>query len=207
MYNHSTLIQVKPENVGAIILAAGNSKRMNFWKPFLKFDRNHTFIEKIISTFLNWGCHEIVVVINKDVKSQREYFDQLPEKVTYVLNEHLDLERFYSVKLGLQNMEESDFFFIQNVDNPFIDSQILDLLYTHRSHEKYVSPAFENKRGHPVLLNRENINQIHNWPVDSANFKDILNTMEYKKVEMPDDRVLININSPEEYAKYFAEWN
>ena len=200
---------MKPENVGAIILAAGNSTRMNSWKPFLKFDKDNTFIEKIISTFLHWGCKEIVVVINKDVKNHSEYFDQLPEKVTCLLNKHPEFERFYSVKFGLQTIRKSDFCFIQNVDNPFIDSQILDLLYQQRSDEKYVSPVFENKGGHPVLLNRENINHILNWPVNSANFKKVLNSMEGLNVEMPDDRVLININSPEEYKRFFnnQQWN
>ena len=177
---------------------------MNSWKPFLKYDEETAFLETITSTFLDWGCQEIVVVINKDVERQREHFSRLPEKVTWVLNEHLEFERFYSVKLGLQAIEKSDFCFIQNVDNPFIDSQILDLLYEQRSHEKYVSPVFKNQGGHPVLLNRGIINRIANWPVDSANLKEVLNTMECKKIEMQDDRVLININSPDEYKKYFT---
>jgi molybdenum cofactor cytidylyltransferase len=200
---------MKPENVGAIVLAAGNSKRMNFWKPFLKFDKDNTFIEKIISIVLNWGCQEIVVVINKDIKNQSEYFDQLPEKVTCVLNEYPEFERFYSVKLGLGAIRSSSFCFIQNVDNPFISPEILDILYKHRSNEKYISPVFEGKGGHPVLLNRKNINQILNWPVNSAIFKEVLKTMECRVVEMPDDRVLININSPEEYQRFFnnQQWN
>ncbi|MBL6964802.1 MAG: NTP transferase domain-containing protein [Bacteroidetes bacterium] len=201
------MTHIEPENVGAIILAAGNSKRMNSWKPFLKLDENSTFLEKIMSTFLHWGCQEIVVVINKDVQNQHEYFVHFPEKVTCVLNEHLEFERFYSVKLGLQAIEKSDFCFIQNVDNPFIDGHILDLIYQHRSNEEWVSPVFENQGGHPVLLNLENINCISHWPVDSANLKEVLNTMECKKVEMQDDRVLVNINNPEEYAKYVTEWN
>ncbi|NQV01865.1 MAG: hypothetical protein HQ542_04420, partial [Bacteroidia bacterium] len=54
-----------------------------------------------------------------------------------------------------------------------------------------------------VLLNRENIDLILGWPEELANLKEVLNTMECNKVEMPDDRVLININSQEEYKKYF----
>ncbi|MBC8485146.1 MAG: NTP transferase domain-containing protein, partial [Bacteroidetes bacterium] len=155
--------QVKPEHVGTVILAAGNSKRMNSRKPFLHFDKDNTFIEKIISTYLKWGCQEIVIVINKDVKNQRDFFDLLPEKVMYVLNEHPEFERFYSVKLGLATIRNASFCFIQNVDNPFINSAILDLLYEHRSDEKYVFPVFGNKGGHPVLLNRKNIDRICKW--------------------------------------------
>ncbi|TSA23841.1 MAG: hypothetical protein D4R67_12805 [Bacteroidetes bacterium] len=194
--------QVNPEQVGAVILAAGNSKRMNSRKPFLKFDKDHTFIEKLISTFLQWGCQEIVIVINRDVQTQRDFFDQLPEKVTHVLNEHPEFERFYSVKLGLGVIRNASFCFIQNVDNPFIDARILDLLYEQRNDRGYSSPVYKNKGGHPILLNREISDRIRNWPVDSANLKEVLNTMECIPVEMPDDRVLININSPEEYKRF-----
>ena len=195
--------QVKPEHVGTVILAAGNSKRMNSRKPFLHFDKDNTFIEKIISTYLKWGCQEIVIVINKDVKTQSEFFDLLPEKVMYVLNEHPEFERFYSVKLGLATIRNASFCFIQNVDNPFIDARILDRLYEQRNDRSYISPVYKNKGGHPVLLNRETIDRIGNWPDDSANLKEVLGTIACTPVEMPDDRVLININSPEEYKRFF----
>ncbi len=201
------MIQIKPEHVGAVILAAGRSERMKEFKALLPFDAKTRFLEKILLAYANWGCCEIIVVTNIEAFRQIEKMELIPSAVKVVINDKLELERFYSVKLGLGAISKSLFCFIQDVDNPFIDGQILNLLYTHRSNEKYISPAFENKRGHPVLLNRENINQIRNWPVDSANFREVLNTMKYKKVEMQDDRVLININSPEEYAKYFAEWN
>jgi molybdenum cofactor cytidylyltransferase len=194
--------QVKPENVGAIILAAGNSKRMNSWKPFLKYDKDNTFIEKIVTTFLKWGCQEIVVVINKDVKNQGEYFDQLPKKVTYIINDHPEFERFYSVKLGMQTITKSDFCFIQNVDNPFISEDILDAIYQEKSHDSYVIPVFDNIGGHPVLLNTQNINFIRNHPENTANLRNVLGEFNSKKINMGDNRILININTFEEYDKF-----
>lgn len=192
---------MNPHETGVVILAAGISERMKTLKALLQFDEHNSFISKIISTYLNWGCKEIVVVTNE--KSAMLFKSSVPEigNVTLVINDHLEYERFYSVKLGLGAIHTSDYCFIQNIDNPFIDSQILDLLYEHRSDERYISPVFQNKGGHPVLLNRGNINRICNWYDNSANFKEVLNTMECVTVEMPDDRVLININSPEEYKK------
>jgi CTP:molybdopterin cytidylyltransferase MocA len=189
--------------VAAIILAAGNSKRMKSRKPFLLFDGDKTFIEKIISTFLKWGCQEIVAVINKDVKKQSDFFDLLPEGVTYVLNEHLEFERFYSVKMGLNALPDISYCFVHNVDNPFIDATILDLLYRKRNNHSYVSPVYQDKGGHPILLNQKIIDRIRNWPDDSANLKEVLCTIACSPVEMPDNRVLININTPAEYKRYF----
>jgi molybdenum cofactor cytidylyltransferase len=190
-------------DAGVVILAAGRSERMKELKAFLKYNGNVTFIEKIISTYSIWGCHEIVVVTNGEASKQMKQIELTPSRVTIVVNDHMEFERFYSVKLGLGAILSSEYCFIQNVDNPFIDSQILDRLYEHRNIEKHVSPVYKNKGGHPVLLNRRNINLICNWSVNSANFKDVLNTMECAQVEMPDDRVLININCPEEYQRLF----
>lgn len=200
---------MNPHEAGVVILAAGRSERMKELKAFLHYDENTRFIEKILSTYSDWGCSEIVVVTNPEALLQMKQTRMIPSSATIVVNEHMELERFYSVKLGLGAIRKSLFCFIQNIDNPLITPQILDLLYDHRSSEKYVSPVFKKKRGHPVLLNLENINHILNWPVNSANFREVLSTMEGLKVEMPDDRVLININSPEEYQRFYKnqEWN
>jgi CTP:molybdopterin cytidylyltransferase MocA len=194
---------MEPREAGAVILAAGRSERMKEMKAFLPFDDNNRFLEKILSTYSGWGCSEIVVVTNPEAIQRMKLAGMVPSAVTIVVNDHMEFERFFSVKLGLGAIRSSSFCFIQDVDNPCIDSPILDLLYQHRSDEKYVSPVFENKRGHPVLLNRENMNRICKWNVNSANFKEVLGTFECQNVEMPDDRVLININSPEEYKRYF----
>jgi molybdenum cofactor cytidylyltransferase len=194
---------METRKAGVVILAAGRSERMKELKAFLHYDENTRFIEKIISTYSAWGCREIVVVTSMESLERMKQTGIVPSEVTMVVNDHMEYERFYSVKLGLAAIHSSSFCFIQNVDNPFIDSQILDLIYEHRSHEKYVSPVFKGKGGHPVLLNRENMNRICKWIVNSANFKEVLGTLECRNVEMPDDRVLININSPEEYQRFF----
>ena len=188
---------------GVVILAAGRSVRMKELKPFLRYDDHTLFIEKILSVYIGWGCREIVVVTNAKAFQRIKQMITVPSAVTMIVNNHMEFERFYSVKLGLRAIHKSSFCFLQNVDNPFIDAQILDLIYENRSDEKYVSPVFKNKGGHPVLIHRENINTIREWAEDSANLKEVLTTMKCLKVEMPDDRVLININSKEQYQKIF----
>lgn len=192
---------------GVVILAAGRSARMKEMKPFLSYDDQTLFIEKIISTYFSWGCNEIIVVTNQEALNRMKQKNISSDKVKIVVNDHLELERFHSVRLGLGYIRTSSFCFIQNIDNPFISPQILDILYMSRSDNKFISPVFENKGGHPVLLNRGNIDRIINWPVNNAVFKEVLNSMECVKIEMKDNRVLININSPEEYHKFFDKIN
>jgi molybdenum cofactor cytidylyltransferase len=196
-------IRMKIHDSAVVILAAGMSERMHSPKALLPFDAHHTFIGKIIELYFHWGCDEIVAVVNVETAELIKKLNSIPPVVSIVVNEHMDYERFYSVKLGIESLKRSEFCFIQNVDNPFIDNDILNVLYENRSPAAFVSPVFQNKGGHPVLLNRKNMEFIRNYPVNSANLKGILNAMDCKMVEMQDDRVLININSPEEYEKLF----
>lgn len=210
---------MKPEEVGVVVLAAGRSERMKEFKALLRFDGKERFLERIMSVYSGWGCREIVVVTNQELlremqneegRGERQGEDgveghraERPGLVRLVINDHLEFERFYSVKLGLGAIRKSKFCFIQNVDNPFIDKAVLDQIYLHRSEEAYVSPAYRGKGGHPVLLNREQISRIAQWPKDDANLKEVLGSWECLHVDMPDDRVLVNINSMEEYQRFF----
>ncbi|TRZ75516.1 MAG: hypothetical protein D4R97_02315 [Bacteroidetes bacterium] len=194
---------MKTRDAAVIVLAAGLSQRMKSPKALLPFDKQMTFIERITGLYTEWGCKEIIVVVNKENSELIRQVNHMPEAVSVVVNDHPEYERFYSVKLGLRALKSSEFCFLQNVDNPFIDKGILETLFGNRSSEAIVSPVFQNKGGHPVLLNHKSMRLITAYPTDNANLKEILGTIECKKVEMQDDKVLININSPEEYERLF----
>jgi CTP:molybdopterin cytidylyltransferase MocA len=189
------------ENAGALILAAGLSKRMRYYKPLLPFDDKFTFLEKIIFTYSGWGCIEIIVIVNEEVFNFAGSLKNIPPEVTFVINRHLEYDRFFSVKLGLEKMSKSEYCFIHNADNPFINHEILDLLYAERSPDEYISPVFMGMGGHPVLINRKNMDYLSNYPQNDANLKKVMREMKCKKVRVNDDAVLVNINDREEYDK------
>jgi len=195
--------KINRHDTGVVILAAGLSERMQSPKALLPFNPQSTFIEKIIELYSGWGCGEIVAVVNKVTFNMMNKRSPLPAPVTIVINNHPEYERFYSVKSGLGALKRSVYCFVHNVDNPFIKADILDVLYRNRSSEAFVSPVFQRKGGHPVLLNRKTMEFIRNYQENAANLKDVLNRMECIKVEMQDARVLININSPEDYERQF----
>ncbi len=199
------------KKVGALILAAGSSLRMGTPKAFLPFDENTNFLEKISSTYLQWGCSEIVVVTNTALAEKIRFKDELAGKVTCVINDHPEFERFYSVKLGLKEMTKSDFCFLQNVDNPFLTCNILDNLYRARSNEAYVVPTFNEKGGHPILLNRKTMLYLSSFPDNTANLRKVLSEMPCKKIMEQDSHILVNINESEEYERLMllnkGKWN
>ncbi len=189
----------KNDRIAALILAAGDSKRMNWPKPLLPYDKNRSFIDKIIDEYENFGISKIIITSNFNNSPLIE----LKPNVKVVKNDHPEFERFYSIKIGLQKLGDFSFCFIQNIDNPFINKNILNILFENRIKNGSVVPVFEGKGGHPVLIGEEVMKKIIHTEQNDLNFKNILKEFPANRIEAGDETILININSPEDYNRYF----
>jgi molybdenum cofactor cytidylyltransferase len=191
----------------AVILAGGNSVRINTPKLFLPYSRRMTFIEKIVKDYYTFGCSKIILVLNKKfleepvIKKLSERFN-----IKIILNEHQELGRFYSVSLGVSEVDENSYLFIQNADNPFISNALLERMYSKRNIERYVIPVYNDKAGHPVLIGKKIIGRLKAEKNYDSNLRDILH--KYKKICIPvkNEKVLANINSMSDYSKYFKNY-
>jgi len=190
------------KNASVVILSAGLSSRMQTDKAFLKVDGDQTFLERIIQTYENWGVAEMVLVTNKHLIDKIRELNNLPGKLSLILNEHLEFGRFFSVKLGLQAMKIKSCCFIQNIDNPFTSREILDLLFKNKQDDATVVPVFEQKGGHPVLLGAEIIRHLIEHKKNDEILKDFLTRFRIKKIKTDNAHVLTNINDPLEYYKF-----
>lgn len=183
-----------------IILAAGFSKRMGQPKAFLSFNNEKCFLQKLIDTF-SLKCSEIIVVINQKVYS--ENFNQITSlegNFRVALNNNPEYERFFSVKLGVQSLENKHECFIHNVDNPFIDENVLESLTAKKTDSGYVVPVFEKKGGHPILLKKDVIYYICNSAKNNDNLRSVLKKFTRHDIECHNDNILFNINTFEQLA-------
>ncbi len=79
----------KSENISAVILAAGTSGRMKKNKTELMFDNKRTFFEKIASEYINFGCKEIIAVLNEEsYNSLLKVISEIPSEIRIVINKH-----------------------------------------------------------------------------------------------------------------------
>lgn len=194
---------MKSNITSAIILAAGKSERMNFPKSLLKFAENQTFIEKIVREFYNFGCEKIFIVTN-----ERDFHDLKKINLinsTLIINNRLDLGRFFSVKLGLLEAlsTKSEYFFFHNTDNPFLNQNILNLLFDAKSENSYITPFYNDKGGHPVLISRKIAEYLKKESSIDSNLKEELAKFARINIEIDDEKILANINNKEIYDKYF----
>lgn len=189
----------------AVILSAGRSSRMQQHKALLRFDVHKTFIRKIVDEYVQAGCREIVVVTNKDNnKSIKEACSKNQNaRIKFVINDHLEKEKFYSVRLGIENCLTAGGCFVQPCDNPFVTVELIKKMLLLLEDESYVVPVYKGKKGHPVLLGRNLLRAVCQAEDDAMNFKDFLQKFDSRLFESTDSHVLDNINTFSEYKYFF----
>ncbi|HPT03438.1 MAG TPA: nucleotidyltransferase family protein [Bacteroidales bacterium] len=185
----------------AVILASGLSERMGQPKALLKWDDSMTFIRKIVGEYVKAGCENVVCTVNRFIQPRCLSPDTFPN-VKFVMNEHPEWGRLYAVKSGLAVLKDTSFCFIQNVDNPHITADIIRKMLENADPEAWCSPVYQGKSGHPVLLPGRITDQILQLTDPDTTLRDVLDLFPKKVVEMEDDAILKNINTPEDYRNF-----
>lgn len=195
----------EPINLPVVILAAGLSGRMGVLKPFLKWDNKTTFIEKIISEYIRIGSENIIVVVNFMVHERiQKELPQLYEWGRFIVNPEPEKGKFLSLRLGLNELVNPDYCFIQNIDNPFIDAVLLGGMAELRVSDGYVVPRHHRKTGHPLLAGKQFLDYIQTLEINDYNLRLLLNPFRRMSFETEHTRVLININSENDYISAFG---
>jgi molybdenum cofactor cytidylyltransferase len=196
------------EKPSCIILAAGNSKRMGIPKSFLRFNEELTFIEHIIDVYNFLGKMKVLLVVNPTFyKDSSRFRINLPASCKIVLNAHPEFGRLYSLKLGLTNVGVKSPVFIQNVDNPFVSKETLLVLQESLPGFEVVVPKINGSTGHPVLIGLQVQKAILSSVDHNLNLRDLLKSFSFTPVRVEDPGVLVNINTKEDYLKYFPRKN
>jgi molybdenum cofactor cytidylyltransferase len=181
----------------AIILAAGNSGRMGSDKALLAFDNNTSFIEHLVNSYFEHGADPVVIVMNENF-IQSGTFNKKP---LFVLNSNVEKGRSHSIKLGLSELPQSSACFLQNVDNPYADIELLSTMLFKLEPGSFIVPVIGDRGGHPVLISTEIIDYVtslNNW----NDFRVVLRRFQRIQVPWKDHKILLNINTPEEYMSF-----
>ncbi len=166
-------------------------------KALLRAGHGLTFAGHLLNCFVAYGCNPVVLVVN-------EQFDPTPflaEKPEIVVNHHLEKGRSWSILLGLKKVPPGRACFIQNIDNPFLEPELLDLLAASVTYDGYAVPVNQGHGGHPILLGNKVVDflrQHHDLP----DFRQVLHRFTRTEVPFPDDRILWNINTPDDYKEF-----
>lgn len=186
-----------------IILSAGFSSRMGTPKALIQYNKNFNFLEKILSVYRKSGIiHQTCIVLNPSLKEKIKL--KLNENEQLVVNYQPENGRFKSIKIGISNLDQKPTF-IQNIDNPFVT--ISDLLKIASVHQKnnFVTPIINRKGAHPILISSEILTKIKNTTDTNIPLNQFLKHFRRRKIKLNNQKLLLNINTPDEYFIYFPD--
>jgi molybdenum cofactor cytidylyltransferase len=148
------------KEIWAIILAAGESKRMGSPKMLLDFG-GRKMIEMAITNVTQSNVDNTVVVLGAHRNEILKVVGSLP--VIFCNNENYIDGMLSSVKCGLSCLpEQLKAVMVFQGDQPFIDPLVTNMVIdAYRSSGKgIVIPVCDGKRGHPLLLDSKYVEQI-----------------------------------------------
>ena len=184
-------------SLSAVILAAGNSERMGRSKALLPIGNGINFTRHLLNCFGVFGCAPVVLVVNEQFDSS--LFQA--ENIVNVVNRQLEKGRSWSIHLGLKQVPEGFACFIQNIDNPYVEPVLLNKLLASVTPDAYSVPFYQKHGGHPILLGSEVVDFFRKQP-DLPDFRQELQRFPRIEVPWPEDQILWNINTPDDYQRF-----
>jgi molybdenum cofactor cytidylyltransferase len=191
-------------NITAIILAAGESKRMGQPKMLLPWG-NATVLGHVISILQSAGLEDIVTITGGFRENIEEIAQQYNVKTVYNV-EYASNEMLSSIQCGIGSLKpEVEAALICLGDQPQVQERsarsVCEAFLKHRSN--LVLPSYQMRRGHPWLVARPLWGEILNMqPPQSP--RDFLNAhaREIEYVEVDNPSILEDLDTMEDYLKF-----
>lgn len=191
--------------INAIILAAGQSKRMGKPKPLLRFG-DKTFLEQIISVLKLSDVDRITVVLGAEAGTIKSSVDL--SETNIVINKDYLKGQLSSLITAIEDTpEETEAILLCLADAPFVSKEVVNKIVSKfgETNNPIIVPVFNGKRGHPTLFSKSLFNELLNAPQDQgARYVLYSNEEKVLEVEISESGFLISIDTPAEYKSHFG---
>ncbi|MFY9553688.1 MAG: nucleotidyltransferase family protein [Blastocatellia bacterium] len=188
--------------ISAILLAAGESRRMGEFKQLLGF-HDKTFVEHCVDNLLAARLDEVVVVTGHRESEVRAALGDRP--VRFVKNPQYRSGMSSSIKSGFLALSEgTKACVLALVDQPHIGTEVIDsLIETHETSNSLVTiPRYEGKNGHPIVLDLSLKEEILSMdPAKGLRQVVAANRGRIVHVEVSNGAVLEDFDLPEDYKR------
>lgn len=195
--------------VVALILAAGQSRRMGRTKQLLAF-RNSTIIESVIEAVLESSVDGVVIVANKQV---RDFLgNDLPERFFVTVNDAEQSEMIESVQIGLQcihdnfDLAEDDGILILLGDQPQMTGGIITTCaeawrLPRKTQPGILIATYNRRRGHPTIFASSILDEVEGWPATQT-LNELARAHPEAVRELPITSPMpVDVNTPEDYDR------
>ena len=184
-------------HIAAILLAAGQSKRMGSNKQLLPLE-GKPFIRHCLDNLFKAGLNDIVVVLGSFGNQIEPVISKLPVSIAW--NSAQDSEMADSVRIGMNALPAN----VTGVlvclgDHPLVKASTIQKISSHfMTHpDKIIIPRYSGKKGHPTLFPRSVIEEIFTV----STLRDIVhrNHNRLAFLDSSDPGVAMDIDTPEDF--------
>jgi len=193
------------KNVAAIILAAGQSRRMGAFKPLLPFGKQ-TVIESCIKYLTEGGADSVVVVLGHRADDIRRKLVDLD--VSFAINPDPTSDMTASIAAGVRVLPESTrAIMIAPADYPAIPAPVVATLIAEWSSGfRLVKPTTAGHGGHPVLIDSTLRDELQNLdPTIGLKSLFARYQTEVKRVEVTSPFIARDIDTWDDYLTLCSE--
>jgi molybdenum cofactor cytidylyltransferase len=138
--------------ISAILLAAGQSKRMGKLKQLMPFGQS-TIVGQAVDNLLNSAVNEVIVMVGYMAEDVTKAIAAKPIKL--VINPDYEQGMSTSIIAGLKSVHsETQGVMLALGDQPLVNSQTINrLIEEFYNHDKGIAvPTYRGRRGHPIIF-------------------------------------------------------
>jgi molybdenum cofactor cytidylyltransferase len=183
----------------AVVLAAGEGKRMGMPKALLEHEKGRSFLGQLLKTFDKAGAR-VLAVVGKDATLIR---GQHPE-ADLVENPSWEDGQWSSVRVGLRAALEdgAEYILVHPVDMPLIRPTTVSAILkaVTGTQVEGVVPEFEGAAGHPLALTRAAAERILAME-DTSTLEAAQKKLSILRLRTKDPAVMVDLNTPEVYTR------
>lgn len=188
--------------VWAIVLAAGESRRMGQPKMLLPFD-SKTIIETVIAAILESQIENILVVVGANQEAVSDTIREMPVQI--VFNPDFSTGMLSSVQVGFKSLpQDASAALVLLGDQPSISAGVIDRVCEafFASKRSIAVPVFHGKRGHPVAIDVKYGDEIQTLLPD-VGLRQVLRAHPEEILEVPIDYegILEDIDNEQDYKR------
>ena len=190
--------------ISAIILAAGESKRMGQPKMLLPWGEG-TVISHVITVFRNAGVEDVLVITGGARESIEDAISHYKVRAVYN-KDFANGEMLSSIQCGIRALlHQTQAVLIGLGDQPQVQERSVKMVCDVYAENKsnIVVPSYKMRRGHPWLIMRPLWDDLLNLEYPHTP-RDFLNAhsenIQYVNINSPD--ILADLDTPEEYQRW-----
>lgn len=200
---NTTISPNRTGTVGALVLAAGFSRRFGAIKLQAKLASGQTVFAQTLARIAAATPHIVVVTREQLIQVRQDIFQQSDRHITTLLCPDSDRGMGHTLAYGFRHIPDDwDGCLVCLGDMPFVTTQTYQTLLAELHSDLIIQPAFEDQIGNPIGFGSQFFAVLRRVTGDTGG-RDVVKTNRdaIRRVSINDPAILQDIDTPADLAR------